>query len=253
MASGTYAIVEQVRVEHVDDKNVSFSTRARLSGLDDDFPRKTFTCATSEVWTAPIAGAPAPVAMAPGEVGNLYLSRAGWATKTVDGYKIYSATGEPIFKYPDAAAAPRMVSSLSVIPSRIIVRGMLEGHTQLVEIDLLGADAAQAQDIVWRGSDDIELRLTERGARHLHLRAGVKTAKLWPTKITVAGAPSVAPTTSGEVNLLDGELAAPIQHLEFAVHGAPVELALTQDGFAAFHVVPGLEHAPRRHENPHHG
>ena len=252
MASSSYAIVEQVRIERVDDKIVSFSTRARKSGLEDDFPRRTFTCSISEVWTAPITGAPPPVAMQPGAVGNLYLSRTGWATQTVDGYKIYSATGEPTFKYPDAAGAPRMVSLLSVIPSRIIVRGTLEGHTQVVEIDLLGADAAQAQDILWRGADAIELRLTERGANHLRLHHGVTTVRLWPTKITVAGAPSVAPTVPGEVDVLNGELAAPVQHLQFAKHGAPVELALTQDGFAAFHVVPGLGHVPSQRSVPQH-
>jgi len=251
MASGTHAMVEQVRIEQVDGRVVRFSTRASGSGLADDCPRKTFTCAVSEVWTAPIAGAPAPVAMVAGAVGTLYLSRAGWATVTVDGYRIFSAT-EPDFKYPDAAAVPRMTSLLSVIPARIIVRGTLDGHTEIVEIDLLGADAAQAQDLLWRGADALELRLTERGAKRLGLAAGTTTVALWPTKLTVAGAPSVSPTTAGEVDVLNNELAAPMQHLKFARHGAAVELSLTQDGFAAFHVVPGLAPIAKLHGIPHH-
>jgi hypothetical protein len=42
--------------------------------------------------------------------------------------------------------------------------------------------------------------------------------------------------------------------VKFAHHGAPISLALTQLGFAVFHVVPGMTDAtPARHPISHRG
>lgn len=246
MGMAEYAIVSMVTIEHVDDKNVGFRTRcASKSGDPDDHPLKTFTCARTEVWTAAIDRAPVPVPLVVGETGHLYLSREGWKTKSADGYLIYGAgTDLPVFKYPNSAAAPRMVSELVVIPSRIVVHGWLAGR--LIEIDLVGMDAAQTQDITWRGVDDIEVRLTERGAQRL-LGHSAASVRVWPTRIIVAGVPDIDPSMSGEVDILNGELAGLVQRVAFARQGSPITVSLTPDGRAAFHVVPGLSrasHAP---------
>lgn len=241
-SGGTHAVVEQVKIERIDETSVSFSTRtASKTGLADDCLLRTFTCPLSEVWTAPINGAPPPVAMRPGAIGCLYLSRAGWDTRSADGYMIFGATtGLPNFKYPDAAAAPRMISHLMVIPTRLVVRGTPEGGSEAVELDLLGSDVAQAQEIAWSGADFIEVRLTQRGSQRLHHTGCGDTLRVWPTRFTVTGAPAVEPTLTGEVDLLNSELAALVQRVSFTRHGAPISLALTQDGFSAFHVVPGM-------------
>lgn len=253
-SGGNYAIVEQVKIERIDGPNVSFAARtASKTGRADDCLLRTFTCPVNEVWTAPINGAPAPVAMQPGATGCLFLSRAGWTVRSADGYALFGAdTDLPVFKFPDSAAAPRMIGALTVIPSRIVVRGTPEGGATAVELDLLGPDAFHAQDIVWTGAAVIEVRLTQRGSQRLHHPPGGGTLRLWPTELIVAGAPVIEPTLAGEVDLLNCELAAVVQHLAFARHGDPVALSLTQDGFSAFHVVPGMAApvpAPPRHSH----
>src|SRR5882762_347071 len=124
-----FGVVEQVQIEHADDKTVTFGTRSgSKSGDRDECLRRSFTCPIAEVWTQPIEGAPPPVAMQPGAVGTLFLSRAGWQTRSADGYPIYGA-GTPIerIKWPDNAAGSQLVGALTVIPSSIVVHGTLHG------------------------------------------------------------------------------------------------------------------------------
>src|SRR4051794_16660570 len=85
-----FAIVQQVTIESIDDKNVSFTTRGtKPTGSCDQNLRKTFTVPASEIYMRPIDGAPQAVEMMPGATGNLYLSRIGWQTVTADGFQIY--------------------------------------------------------------------------------------------------------------------------------------------------------------------
>lgn len=240
--AGKFALVGKVQIEKVDDRTVTFVTRSACkSGNRDECLRRTFTSPISEVWTQPIPGAPPPVAMRPGAVGNLYLSRAGLETRSPDGYQIYGV-GTPLvrIKYPDEAAISQPLGELTITPSSIVVRGTLDGGREFHDIELLGPDAAEAQDLRWNGADHIQLRLTSRGAKRLGIADHAATAEVWPTAITVSGAPASFPTAAGSIDILDSELAAQDQHLEYARHGAPISLSLTQDGFAAFHVVPGL-------------
>jgi hypothetical protein len=249
--AGKFAMVEKVRIEKVDHHHVTFVTRSGTkSGDRDECLRRTFTCPVSEIWTHSIAGAPPPVAMRPGAVGNLFLSGKGLETKSAGGYPIYGAgTSLLRIKWPDEAALSQLGGELSVVPTSIVVHGTRENGGPFFDIELLGPDAADAQDIRWNGAEPVELRLTARGAKHLHVGDHAATVEVWPTRITVTGAPAGDPTDTGSIDILDSELATQAQHLAFTRHGAPVSLALTQLGFAEFHVVPGLSDAgfARRH------
>lgn len=251
---GKFALVGKVEIEQVDDRTVTFATRsASRSGDRDECLRRAFTCPVSEVWAHPIAGAPAPVAMRPGAVGNLFLTSAGLEAKSHDGFQIYGF-GTPLLpiKYPDNAAGAQLLGDLTVIPSSIVVHGTLRGGTRFHDIELLGPDAADAQHIAWNGADFLKLHLTARGAKHLHLAERAATVEVWPTAITVTGAPASDPAVSGSVDILDSEKAGLEQQLHFARHRDPVRLSLTHDGFARFHVMPGQpDAAPAPHRISH--
>lgn len=232
----THAMVPTVTIESVDATTVSFWTRsASQTGDPAEQLRRLFKVRRDELWTAPIPGFPPPVALRPGATGPLYLSKAGWQTTTPDGFQIFGAASA-VFKLPVCLGPADAFDRLSVIPSKLVVQGYAHDTDELVEIDLLGPDAADAQDVRWNGSEPVEIRLRNgHGAR-----AHVAAVKLWPIHIVVAGSAASAPAVPGEVDLLDVELAAPEQHLQFHRRGAAVELALTQDGFGAFHVIPGM-------------
>jgi hypothetical protein len=239
-----FGVLSEVTIQEVTDTSVSFSARsASQSGGSDESLLRTFTVPLTEVYATPIVGAPVPVQMAPGAIGSLFLSREGWKATTPDGFGIYGAD-QAIFKWPLCAAAPaRLLSQLAIVPTSISVHGHLQGETAFFDLELVGPEAAESQDIVWRGADYIELRLSEAGARRLHLQPGqpgVMTVKAWPTRIVVKGSPTIDPSVSGEVDILDSELADSMQHLAFATPGAPVTLSLTQDGLGAFHVTPHI-------------
>ncbi|HET9627535.1 MAG TPA: hypothetical protein VFP84_39535 [Kofleriaceae bacterium] len=237
----SFAMVQQVVIEAVDDKTVTYSTRAAsISGAGPDGNlRKTFVTPRSEIWTQPIDGAPPPVALLPGAIGNLFLSKAGWEATTADGFQIYGAgTDLATFKYPWCAAGPRILSSLRVVPSSIVVRGHLADSAAFFELELLGPDAAPAQDVTWSSADFITVQLTARGAARLGLPAGATSARMWPTRIIVTGSPASDLSVSGEVDVLDSESAGAVQHLAWEEHGQPVALSLTLDGVSAFHVEP---------------
>lgn len=229
----THAMVPQVTIASVDAQNVSFWTRSdSKTGDPNERLRRLFTVGIKEVWTAPIPGQPAPVEMKPGATGPLFLSRTGWQATTPDGFHILgSGTDAVSFKLPACLGTPPYQGDLTVIPKKLVVQGYPEGQSELVQIDLLGPDAAESQDLLWHGSEYVEIRMA-------HAANG--SMKLWPTQIIVSGSAKSAPLASGEVDLLDGNLAAHAQHIQFARRGMPVSLVLTQNGFGAFHVVPGM-------------
>lgn len=237
----THAMVPQVTIESVDAQSVSFWTRSdSKTGDPNERLRRLFKVAVKEVWTAPIPGQPAPVAMKPGATGPLFLSRTGWQTTTPDGFHILGAgTDAVVFKLPECLAASPFQGDLQVVPSKVLVHGYPEGETELIEIDLLGPDAAESQDLRWNGADYLEIRLAEQ-AENGSAAGDLTTIKLWPTQIVVSGSAQSALTLPGEVDLLDGTMAAHAQHIQFARRGMPISLILTQNGFGAFHVVPGM-------------
>jgi len=233
-----FGLVPQVKIQTVDGQNVSFSTRsASQSGDAKESLLRTFTVGRAEVYTDPIPGAPKSVEMKPGATGPLYLSREGWNT-TSDGYGIYGAELAAI-KYPDEGAVPSPpLTKLTIVPTSIRVHGQLQGKTEFCDIELLGNDAAESQDIVWNSADYIELRLTEQGARRLQMKSHATKVKVWPIKVLIKGSSTIDRTAAGEVDILDSEKADSVQRFAFAKHGAPITLVLTQDGVGAFHVTP---------------
>lgn len=235
----TFGLVPQVKIQAVDDKTVSFATRsASRSGDATESLLRTFTVPLSEVYTTPIPGAPTSVEMQPGAIGPLYLSGEGWKTTTPDGFGIHGAD-QAIIKYPVEAAIPSPpLTKLVVVPASIRIYGQLQGETEFFDIELLGPDADGAQDIIWNSADYIELGLTEGGARRLHVKSGSTTVKVWPIKILITGSPAIDRTVSGEIDILDSELADSVQRIAFAKPGLPIALALTQDGVDDFHVTP---------------
>jgi hypothetical protein len=234
-----FAIV-QATIESVDGATVTFTARGVAFGSPDQILRKKFTVPLTEVLTSSIDGAPGPVAMAPGATGNLYLSRTGWLTRSSDGYSLFGAD-RAIFKWPLCAGiATPILTPLRVIPTSIVVRGHLEGQDALFDIELLGPEAATSQDVAWNCADLVALRLAPDGARRLQGASAEVTVRMWPTQIIVKGAPEIDPTISGEVDILNAELAGEHQRITFPAPGAPVTLLLTQDGVAAFHVTPQL-------------
>jgi hypothetical protein len=165
------------------------------------------------------------------------LTRAGWDATSSDGFMIHGVEWT-VLKEPLCAAAARVLTELVVVPSSITVRGHVEGETEFFDIELIGPDAAESQAIIWNGADYIDLRLSQRGARRLRVKARSTTVRFWPVRIRVTGAPQVDPVVSGEVDLLDIEMADRTQQLVYAKPGAAIKLVLSPDGVTAFHVTP---------------
>lgn len=235
-----YAIVEQVMIDRVEEDKVGFFTRADGEG-DDDRLRRHFTAKLVDILADAPDQAPPAVELRAGAVGNLYLSKEGWKIRSDDQERrpIYGAErpGFVTFKWPQCAAAPlRFISNLRVIAERIVVRGVAAGTPgRVVEIDLFGPDAAVTQRIDWNGAQDLAIQLTDRGATQLGLPRSVT---LWPTRIVVSGRPASNPSVSGQVDLLDGALAAIAQTIAWSDRPTELLVRLTQAGFARFHVVP---------------
>jgi len=123
-----FAIVQQVTISAIDDRNVTFTTRGAGDGSADQNLRKTFTVPLSEVYAVVIDGAPPPVAMVVGATGNLYLSREGWQAMSDDGQCQIFGAARAIFKFPRCGAiATPPLTRLTVIPTSIIVRGHRPG------------------------------------------------------------------------------------------------------------------------------
>jgi len=226
----SFGLVPQVKIQAVDDQDVSFSTRsASRSGDAKDSLLRTFTVPRTEVYTTPIPGAPTSVQMESGATGPLYLSSEAWNTRTPDGYGIYGAN-RMFGKFPNEGALPAPpMTRLVVVPTSIWISGHLEGEAEFFDLEVLGPEAADVQDIVWNSADYLEVQLTDQGARRLRVKARSTTVKVWPIKLVIKGAPSFDPSVTGEVS---------VQRLGFARPGAPITLALTPDGVGAFHVTP---------------
>lgn len=219
---------------------VSFATRsASRSGDPHERLLRTFTVPRAQIHDKPIKGAPAPVAMMPGATGNLFLSREGLQATSEDGFAIHEAGASPL-KWPQCASAPRWLSKLHVAPTSIAIRGHLKGESAFVDIDVLRAEAEDVQSIIWNSAAYVSLRLTARGARQVGLKPKAQTVELWPIWIKIKGSPAIDDSVSGEIDLLDPQMAEGEQRLVFNRRGALVVLWLTHTGYHAFHVTPEL-------------
>ena len=192
----------------------------------------------TEVYTAPLMGAPKPVDLVKGNIGLLYLTRAGWEAKSSDGFALFDKGNVP-FKIPNCAAAlTRLLTPLSVVPTSILIRGHLEGDVEFFDLEMLGPDAAESQALHWSGANYLDVRLSSPGARRLRLKSRSTIAKIWPISIKIKGRPAIDLAVSGEVDLLGSDMADGEQNLIYAKSGAPIKLVLTQVGVAAFHLTP---------------
>lgn len=233
-AQCNHAMVPQVTIESVDETKVSFWTRSgSKTGDPNERLRRLFTVPVSELWMAPIPGQLPQVELKPGATGPLYLSRDGWETTSADGFQIFGAANAS-FKLPDCLGAGPTHDELTVIPRQLLVHGFVDGKPEPIQIDLLGPEAADAQDVQWNGAEFIEIRLMVNGDG----QSG--SVRVWPTQIVVRGCAAATPTTMGEIDLLDTELAGHTQRIQFDRRGMAISLVLTQDGFGAFHVIPGM-------------
>jgi hypothetical protein len=233
------ASTKLVKIEDVSDTHVTFSTRsASGAGGAEQSLLRTFTVPLTEVYTTPSEQGPLPVELKKGNTGALFLTRKGWETKSADGFSIFGSDAA-LFKIPNCAAAmQRLLTNLSVVPTSILIRGHLQDDTEFFDIELIGPDAAQSQAIHVNSADYIDVRLTSRGARRVRLKSRSMTAKLWPISIKIKGYPAIDLAVSGEVDLLDIEMADGEQELQYTRPGSPIKVALTQTGVAAFHVTP---------------
>jgi hypothetical protein len=229
-----------VTIEKLTQKSVTFLTRsASNSGNPEERLLRAFTVPLDEVCTDGFEGGAPPVEMTPGAAGTLFLSKEGWRV-TSDGFGIYGAD-IAVAKTPECAAiTPRWMTPLSVAPTSIAIRGHLQGEKTFHDIELLGPDAAESQSIVWGGADYIDLRLTPRGGRRVGLKPRTPTARMWPIWIKVKGSPMIDMSVSGEIDILDNQMADSAQHIEVTKPGAPITISVTQDGCNAFHVTPQI-------------
>jgi hypothetical protein len=228
-----------VTIERLSPTTVTFATRssARTGDVHERL-RRSFTVPLTEVHSEPFEDSPPPVEMRIDATGMLYLSRAGWQVLSEDGYRIFDAE-HALLKKPDCAAiTPRWLSRLPVVPTSVSIRGHLRGETAFFDIELLGPDAADSQSIRWNGAEHIVVRLTPRGARRLGLGGRATTALVWPVSIKIKGSPMIDMSVSGEIDILDSQMAEGEQNLELDKPGQLVTLVVTQDGCTAFHVTP---------------
>jgi hypothetical protein len=130
------------------------------------------------------------------------------------------------------------LTNLTVVPASILVRGHLDDDPEFFDLELIGPDATESQAIHWNSADYLEVRLSSRGARRLRLKSRSTTAKIWPISIKIKGCPAFDLAVSGEVDLLNIEMAEGEQDITYAKPRSPIKVALTQVGVAAFHVTP---------------
>jgi hypothetical protein len=236
------AAVVPATIHAIDDEagTVAFATRsASRTGDPHERLLRTFTVPRSHIHDKPIKGAPSPVALVPGATGNLFLSRKGLQATSEDGFAIHGADDASL-KWPQCAGTPRWLSKLAILPTSIAIRGHLKGESAFVELDLLKAEAEDAQSIRWNSAAHVAIRLTARGARQVGLKAKAQTVELWPIWMKIKGSPVIDPSVTGEIDLLDPQMAEGEQQLVFDRRGTPIGLWVTHDGCHAFHVTPQL-------------
>lgn len=236
---GEYAALSQVRIETVTAHTVTFATRSgSVTGDRDEQLRRVFSVPLSEILTTPIFHAPSPVALVPGAIGTLFLSRTGWLTKSADGFGIHGAD-RAVFNWPHGTlSSMRYLTRLAIVPSSVIVRGHLSHDPTFYDVELLGEDALAEQDIRWNAAEPLVIRLSLRGARRLRIPTRTTTVELWPTSLLITGSPAFDPSASGLFDLLDDRLAGVTQRFSLDGSGAPISLKLPRDGVSAFHTAP---------------
>jgi hypothetical protein len=232
MANCRFATVDSVKIVSVTPTHVTFITRSAGLTEAERIPRE-YEVESFEILGSTPAGGPAHVELKPNEVGVLYLSDQGW-TVTSGGHHIF---GVPLpserFKWPECGGGDRPdVDPLTVIPSRIELRGFVDGSKQVTTIDLLAPEYGVAQKLEWNSTRAFDIQ-TKYGQQ----------LSVWPTALVITGAPQAHPDLTGSVDLLDDILAAPTHELAWRQPGDPIVLRLTQDGFSRFGVVPEFERA----------
>jgi hypothetical protein len=224
-----YAMLQQVEIDEVTPDKISFFTRSSLE------TRERFTVQAKDVWAVPPAQTPKAVKLQKGAVGNLYMTRAGWAAKAANGATIYEAGNDEVvlFKWPQCKPY-RTIEDLDVVPSSIVVTGAAKNGQQKIKMDLLKDEfVAPHQSLVWNGAQEILIALSDTGVKKYE----TDTLAVWPTSIKVTGKPA-APAIEGTVDILDAEYSDFIQTLAWKQVNAPVTLRLAVGGFNAFDAPP---------------
>lgn len=225
-----YATVKMVRIDNVTNEDLTFSTRSSA----DDY--QSFTVSLDHVLFAPPTDSLEPAALEPGAIGPLYLSRGGWQVTGNRGGALYKAGDDNyvLFKYP-ICKPWRLLAYLRVTPTKITVKGVDLATTLPVVIDVLGADAAPAQDLDWTAAAPIVVRLSNAGAA---ANGGRDLVMVWPQQIIVEGASIKKPNSRAKVDVLDVANGDFVQRLKWSERGAPIDLRLSSTGFGLFKVTP---------------
>jgi hypothetical protein len=224
MVNCDYAIVQQVGITSFDGTVVSFQTRSSADMLEE------FTTNVSDVLRVPPLQAPDPVPLQPSAVGNLYLSRTGWATTSKAKNTIYGAGNQDavLFKWPQCAPF-RTIEPATIKPTSLVVTGKNLATGDVFTQDLLKLQGAQ--QLVWNQ------------AAPLSIASGGGMLKIWPTKITIVA-------DSGTLdNLLDIDYADFVQTFGWSNPGAAITIRLADAGFAAFGMIPQAVHAIANNHN----
>lgn len=143
-----YAALTMAQIVSVDTHDITFTTRCEAPEPDARL-LTTYTVKRTHVAEDGFSGGPAAVRLARGEIGALYLDRDGWKTTDANGRKIFNADNQ-VYKWPRCGDSGRYTEVLAVKPSRVELRGQLEGSTKFIDIDLWNpAQAESAQVIEW--------------------------------------------------------------------------------------------------------
>lgn len=225
-----YATVKMVRVDGVTDTQITFSSRSSADNYE------SFTVGLDQLLVDPPTDAPTPVALTPGAIGYLYLSRDGWTTKSASGAALYKAgdLNYVLFKWP-LCRPYRLLAYLQVKPTKIVVEGTNLATGAPIAIDVLGVDAAPAQDLDWSAAAPIVVKLSGAAAA---ANGGQDFLMIWPKRIVVEGASLQKPHISASLDVLDVMFGDFTQHLTWSEPGAPIDLKLSTTGFGRFKVTP---------------
>lgn len=236
--------IEEVEVTNVSSNHVTFKTRSD-GPQEVDCLLREFTCARDKIrLNLPPSAPPHIEVLQIGALGRLCLHEDVWQS-TSQGFPIHAAgTGAVVFKYPICLAIPSPhISTLQVVPTSVLVKGFVTGIAEAQDIELLGSDCADSQNIEWNGARNIRIGLSTEGAQRFNLPPSATSIEMWPIRLVVAGSPATEPDRHGTANILNAELAAGTQTLQFERSAPQVAPRLTQTGCSRFHVVPGAVRA----------
>ena len=225
-----FATVKMVRVDAVTDTQITFSSRSSTNSYE------SFTVGLDQLLVDPPTDAPTPVAMTPGAIGYLYLSRDGWKQQAASGATLYKAGEDSyvLFKWP-LCRPYRLLAYLRVKPTRIVIDGINLATGTPISIDALGPLAAPGQDLDWRAAAPLVVKLTGTAAA---ANGGQDFMLIWPKQIVVDGASLQKPHISASIDILDVMFGDFTQHLTWSEPGAPIDLKLSTTGFGKFKVTP---------------